>query len=250
MKVSIVVAVLNSHEVVRRQLRHFGKMELPDDVEIILVDDGSDPPLSSIRFGYFETVGKFNLQMPETRDFRPWTQPLARNAGVRLATGDFLILTDIDHIVTRAAIELARNFRWDYGRFRREFGVLDEQGNLTQDVETLVSYGFPRERLAARGLRLPCHTNSLIIRRGLWWEIGGNPEDRLTYPNREEAVTKRRLLRLQERGTITKCPDGNPDLRETLYMFPNGEYCGDKDHNPFGLFHHLSRKPAAVEASL
>jgi hypothetical protein len=25
-------------------------------------------------------------------------------------------------------------------------------------------------------------------------------------------------------------------------MFPNGQYCGDVDYNPFNLFHALTRK--------
>ena len=41
MKLSIVIPVLNSHEVVRRQCLHFAKMPLPDDVEVVLVDDGA-----------------------------------------------------------------------------------------------------------------------------------------------------------------------------------------------------------------
>jgi hypothetical protein len=27
-----------------------------------------------------------------------------------------------------------------------------------------------------------------------------------------------------------------------LYMFPNGQFCGDVDYNPFSLFHELTRK--------
>jgi hypothetical protein len=30
--------------------------------------------------------------------------------------------------------------------------------------------------------------------------------------------------------------------RPTLFMYPNGQFCGDVDFNPFGLFHKLSRK--------
>ena len=45
MKLSIIIPVLNSHEIVRRQIEHFKKMDLPDDIELIIVDDGSDPPL-------------------------------------------------------------------------------------------------------------------------------------------------------------------------------------------------------------
>jgi len=44
-RLSIIIPVLNSHEIVRRQIEHFKKMNLPDDVELIIVDDGSDPPL-------------------------------------------------------------------------------------------------------------------------------------------------------------------------------------------------------------
>jgi len=44
-KLSIIIPVLNSHEIVRRQIEHFKKMDLPDDIELIIVDDGSDPPL-------------------------------------------------------------------------------------------------------------------------------------------------------------------------------------------------------------
>ena len=55
MKVSIVIAILDSHEIVRRQLLHFDKMRLPDDVEVIFVDDGSRPPLlkkGSLNFNF------------------------------------------------------------------------------------------------------------------------------------------------------------------------------------------------------
>jgi len=47
MKLSIIIPVLNSHEIVRRQIEHFRKMDLSDDVELIIIDDGSDPPLES-----------------------------------------------------------------------------------------------------------------------------------------------------------------------------------------------------------
>jgi len=58
MKVSVIIAVLNSHEVVRRQIEHFKKMELSSDVEIILVDDGSNPPL-----GFFDYMDRSLLKI-------------------------------------------------------------------------------------------------------------------------------------------------------------------------------------------
>ena len=47
MKLSIVVAVLDSHAIVRRQYYYFQRMGLPESVELILVDDGSNPPLTN-----------------------------------------------------------------------------------------------------------------------------------------------------------------------------------------------------------
>ena len=41
MKCSIIIAIYNSHEIVRRQLLHFESIGIPDDMELILVDDGS-----------------------------------------------------------------------------------------------------------------------------------------------------------------------------------------------------------------
>ena len=43
MKLSIVIAILNSHEIVRRQLLFLKKMDLPNDIEVVFVDDGSRP---------------------------------------------------------------------------------------------------------------------------------------------------------------------------------------------------------------
>lgn len=238
MRLSLVIPVLNSHEIVRRQLLHFASMDLPSDVEIILVDDGSTPPLS------VNGTRIHNLQIVPTNDFRPWTQPLARNAGAKVATGEFLLMTDIDHIVPKRTIEWARTLPYDYARFRREFGVLDEQGVFHQDVHILERYGFDEKRLATRGLRLPCHTQSMVVRRDLFWAAGGYPEDRsVTYPTHDDGHMKGRIGRLARTRTVVKCPDDpDNDQRELIYMFPNGKYCGDVDYNPFGLFHELSRK--------
>lgn len=132
MKVSIIIPVLNSHEIVRRQILHFEKMGIPDDVEIILVDDGSVPAI--------EVDTKLPVTVLTTNDFREWTWPLARNAGAKLAKGDYFIMTDLDHIITREIIDQVLAFKGDHIRFNREFAILDENGNLTQDIEVLRKY--------------------------------------------------------------------------------------------------------------
>lgn len=236
MRVSIVQAVLNSHEIVRRQLLHYNKMEMPGDVELVLVDDGSDPPLD---FSWFQPNFKF---IPcATHDKRPWTQPAARNFGVRRANGRYLILTDIDHIIPKEVVEAARMCIWDVLRLKRELGILDKNGNFSQRFDDLIAYGITEDRLERKGVNLPPHGNSSIIKKNLYIDLGGVSEKMVgsgLHPNREERPLKSKLRKLANNGAIEIVDD---DRRPTFYMFPNGRFCGDKDYNPFGLFHDLKR---------
>lgn len=227
MKVSIVHAVLNSHEILRRQILHYEKLNLPDDVEVIIIDDGSEPPLE-------DPTGTVKIYY--TNDKRPWTQPAARNFGAKKARGEFCIFTDIDHIISKEIIDVALNPPADVIRFKREVGVLDENGDFTQDMDVMREYGFERNKL-----RIAPHGNSYIIRTGLYLGLGGVDETYVgtgKYPNREEVPLKRNLKKLLEQGRITIIDD---DTKPIIYMIPNGRYCGEKDYNPFGLFHDLSR---------
>jgi glycosyltransferase involved in cell wall biosynthesis len=127
MKLSVVIAVYQSHEVVRRQVEHFKKMSLPGDIEFIIVDDGSTPPIVC--------DGLKNLTVLYTNDKRPWTQGLARNMGAKAAKGEYLLMTDIDHILSKEAIMDSYNFTGDKMIFPRYFGVLLEDGTLSQELQ-------------------------------------------------------------------------------------------------------------------
>ncbi len=222
-KASVIIPVLNSHEVVRRQLIHLKKI-IPDDTELIIVDDGSDPPIEGATI--------------RTNDFRDWTWPLARNAGARGAKGEYLIMIDLDHILTRELIDSVRSFKGDHMRFNRAFAVLDENGNFTQDREILQKYGLTRKTLNP-------HRNQFAMHRDLYWKLGGYREDRIgkPYPQREDGDFSKAWDNLYAKGEIKDFDDVvGYDKRQTLYMFPNGKYCGDVDYNPFNLFHSLTRK--------
>jgi len=233
MKVSIVHAVLNSHEIVRRQLCHYNKLQLPADVEVVIVDDGSEPAINTITDGM---ELNFKLSIYETNDKRMWTQPAARNLGAKKASGDYCIFTDIDHIITGEVVEEARNPKADIIRFRREAAILDENGNLVQDMDILRQWGYIKD-----GFKIAPHGNSYIFRRDLFLSLGGVDTTYVgtgKYPNREEVPLKHKIKKLWNAGKITVI---DTDPKPTIYMMPNGHYCGDKDVNPFGLFHGLSR---------
>lgn len=223
MRVSIIFAVLNSHEILKRQLIHFSKMGLPDNIEIIIADDGSDPPLGA--------NGLRNLTLFQTNDFRPWTQPIARNKCAEIAKGEYLICTDIDHILVRKLIDTVLNADYDIIRFKREAAILDENGDFVQDMEVLRKWGF-----IGKKFRLNAHGNSYAIKRELFIKFGGS-QQRTRYPNRDEQKIKRWTHRLADQ--IKRIPD---DQRPTIYMFPNGRFCGEANYNPFNFFHTLSRK--------
>ena len=257
-KLSIIIPVLNSHEVFRRQMLYFEKIGIPDDTEIIIVDDGSEPPLkyepkdftevlddanlSCTDEGSFEAISNYRelpIKIIYTNDKRPWTWALARNAGARLAKGDYYLMFDIDHIITRELIDSARTFGGCKMQFLREFGVLTEDGTFTQDLDTLIAYGFPKERFKSRGLLMTPLPNNFCMRKDVYWDIGGYREDLITrpYPQGEDRLFKKGWY-IWERKT----GEHAHPYRPKIYMFPNGYLCGDVDANPFGLFHNLSRK--------
>lgn len=237
-RLSLVIPFLNSHEIVRRQIIHYKRMDLPDEVETLFMDDGSDPPLQ------LPDDPPRNFHIIPTNEFRPWTSSMARNtAARRYAKGKYLLMTDGDYIVRRADVERALRFDGDRLGFRREFGVLDENGEFKQDWDTLVAWGLPRKRLEEKGIHIPTHPNNFVMKATLFAEMGGYDEERIltrTYPQKEDNAFKAKLMAFIAAGKATKCEED----RTRLAMFPNGQYCGDVDANPFELFHTLTRKSA------
>jgi hypothetical protein len=197
------------------------------------VDDGSDFPL---QYPPYELK---NFHIHYTNDKRPWTVELARNLGARLSKGDYLLMTDIDYIISKDAIVSALGLEKDKMRFKRELGVLDENGDFTQDLDMLRQYGLTESRIKERGVLMAPHPNNFVMKKETFWMLGGYREDLVDrpYPNRGDTYFKGEWTKAYEAGRATMC-----EYRPTLYMFPNGQYCGDVDYNPFGLFHTLSRK--------
>jgi len=233
MRLSIITPVLNSREIVRRHLLHYQKMDLPDSVEIIYVDDGSDPPISTVEHGLK------NFRIIETHDTRPWTWALARNRGAQEARGEYLLMADIDYIIPLEAIIDSLKLTEDRMNFRREFGIIDINGVASQNLEEVLKYGLLKSRLPNRGLKVSAHTNSFVMRKDTFFQLGGYRTDCIgrPYPQGEDRDFQRKWVRAHKAGEVNRT-----EYRPLIYMFPNGKFCGDADYNPMGLFHTLSRK--------
>lgn len=232
MRLSIVHPVLDSHEIVRRQILHYKKMELPDDIEIIIVDDNSCPPLE-------DTVGLKNITIVQTNDNRLWTWPIARNMGAEIARGVNILFADIDYIIPKETILRSADLIEDRMNYHRQFGVIDENGEFTQDFDTLKKYGLLESRIRDKGVNVSCHTNTFTMKKEVFKKLGGYRIDRIgrPYPQREDGDFDRDWLKRFNAGEFTRIYD-----MPMVYMFPNGKFCGDVDFNPFGLFHSTSRK--------
>ncbi len=232
---------MNSHEIVRRQLLHYDKIGIPEDTEVIIVDDGSDPPITAEPRPW--------LRIIQTNDTRPWTSSLARNTTAPQAKGEYIIFADLDHIITKEIIEKVRNFDGDFMRFNRAFGVIDADGNVTQDLDVLKEYGLSDERIQEHGTYLNCHRNQYATHRDFFINVMGGYNERLIltkpYPQREDGDFSNRWNKLYEEGKIRDFDDlVGYEHRATILMFPNGKYCegGDVDADPKALFHTLTRK--------
>lgn len=235
MKVSVVIAILNSHEVVRRQILHFGKMNLSDEVEFIFVDDGSERSLS----GEMK-----NLTFYYTYDKRPWTQGLARNLGASKAKGEYLFFTDIDHIITMEAIDAALKFTGDRMVFPRYYGILDEDGNIISDVDSMLKFGLSPYRVKTRRgyLCAGIHGNTYSVRKEVFDKIGGYYKrycetmfHRGGKHQSEESKFNSIYRNMVYRGEVEADVIG-----PRIYHFPISKFRADGDNNPFGLFHSLS----------
>ncbi len=237
MKLSIIIPIYNSHEIVRRQVLYFRKMNLPDDIEFIFVDDGSNPPLN--RWDY----DLKNFTITYTNDKRPWTQGLARNYGSKIADGEYIFFTDIDHILGYEAIMDAYKFTGDRMIFPRFYGVLLEDGKLTQDLNILKVYGLSDERInSRRGLYASYHGNTYSIKKSTFELIGGYNPKKCLYgyhaPSKggEDGRFNSDWNHWAAKHGISLA------VGSKIYMFPIGRYHKNGELNPLGLFHSLNQE--------
>ena len=250
MRLSIVVAVLDSHEIVRRQMLHFDSFALPETVEFIIVDDGSTPPLGKGLVGWTEEGQKHdherdrlsrpNVRILRTNDFRRWTQGLARMIGIEEAQGEYIFCTDIDHIISKEAIEFALVFDGDKANFQRRFAYLDESGNLVRDKAKLLEWGLDPRAVRDAELSDGFHGNTWLMRKQVFKDLGGYDLKRCnsgTHLQGEDREFNKRCAVAQRAGSVKPTVTGPP-----IYFFPMGRYHATGDENPFGLFHSMKKE--------
>ena len=230
-KVSVIITILDSHEIVRRQLLHFRNMKLPKNVEVIFIDDGSHPPL------WCHNIPVDNLSIYHTGDFRPWTQACARNLGAKIALGEYLLMTDIDHILTRKTIKALSSFDGDKMVFPRYFGMLDRYGNIDEANDKLLFHGMPKRYCTDHFAGF--HTNTFGIKKSVYIDMDG-------YHPRYCGIASganhgdKRFFKKYSNG-LNSGKYRKPVIGPKIFVYPGMVKCKIEEMDPHNLFHGLTR---------
>lgn len=217
-KLTIVISVYQSYEIVKRQLLHFQK--IPERFEVLIIDDGSNP---AIKGAAYRTDSKL-----------AWTQGLGRNLGASKALGEYLFMTDIDHIISTEAIEDALNFTGNKMIFRRQIAVLDANGEIKQDKATLADWGYTKDNLDAS-----VHGNTFVIKKSIFDELGGY--DPATCTKGYHPISRQGDDCYFNTKWNRKFEASDLAMGRDIYMFPIGRFRDDGNLNPKGMFHNLSQ---------
>jgi len=164
--------------------------------------------------------------------------------GVFKIKGEFLFFTDIDHIITKEAVDDVLGFNGDKMVFPRYFGILGENGDIICDEESMLKFGLHPARVKTkRGyLCAGMHGNTYAIRKTIFDTIGGyDPrlcQSMFHVGGKFMSEERRFNNKYDNLVAIGKAKD--PVIGSRIYCYPVGRFRVDGSNNPFGLFHGLS----------
>lgn len=151
----------------REQIRNWEAY--PDNVRVILVDDGSPEPAEKIVREHASGWLRERLSLYRIEVDIPWNRGGARNLGTKEAKTPWVVHVDIDHILPGDCAKKLTDFNADpkrwyrFGRFRN--GKADE----TRQKDKI-----PRELGFGR---IHPHIDSYLCTQDLYWKAGGYNED-------------------------------------------------------------------------
>lgn len=184
-------------------------------IDVLLVDDGSPEPAIDVE----RPEGLPSISIFQVLEDRPWHQHAARNLGAHLARAPWLLLTDIDHVLTakNADALLKRLPKLDANTAYFLHRIEADTGEPT--------IGKDRQPKP--------HPNSFVMTRDLYWESGGYDEDYCGIYG-TDGLFKSRLFKIAERGHLKHVAlvrywrDLQPDASTTTLARKEGRKLGEK----------------------
>lgn len=217
---SLVVPYYLNRTMLELQAREWARWsrKAKAQIEIIIVDDGSPEPAADIDLGITSPI---ELSIYRITEDRPWHQHAARNLGAHVATAPWLLLTDMDHVLTAHQADA----------LLKRLGKLDPgTAYFLHRIEA--STGLPT--MASDGLTPKPHPNSFVMTRDLYWQAGGYDEDFCGIYG-TDGLFKARLFQLAEQGFLKHVAltrywrDIVPDASTTTLQRKEGRKPGDKE---------------------
>lgn len=129
--------------------------DVKKDIEIVIVDDGS-PGIPAVDVPRPSDLP--DLRIFRILEDRPWHQNGATNLGAFVAQAPWLILTDMDHVVSGELANYCANTKHKNPVYM--FNRVEVDGRPTLD-----RHGNPKP-----------HPNSYLIKKTFYWQIGGHDE--------------------------------------------------------------------------
>lgn len=161
--ISLVMPYYMNPGMLRLQYRNFQSWpaRARNEIKVIIVDDGSPTsPAENVPRPYDMPT----IEIYRVLQDKPWHQHGARNLGAHVADSEWLLLTDMDHVLEPDhAMELRGNIAKK---------LLDPRAVYMLDrIEA-----DTREPTRAPNGVLKPHPNSFVLTRDLYWQIGGYDE--------------------------------------------------------------------------
>jgi glycosyltransferase involved in cell wall biosynthesis len=167
-ELTLVYPYYNNKVCLERQLELW--THLPQDlarrIEYVLVDDGS--PEAAV----IPADCSLNLTLLRVKENIPWNQHGSRNLGLKLAEGDWVIASDIDHLFPGKG--------------------LTQVLGMSKDPGSVYYFGRKREDGSAKHP----HPNTFLIQRKLFWTAGGYDEDFCGHYGKGDILLRHQFERL------------------------------------------------------
>ena len=124
MKVSILMFIRDSHEMLRRQIIHMNSLKIPLWAELIIVDHANTPPLE------FVVKPNFNAKIVRCEDRTPWIIPTLINLGRKHCCGEYIQIIGVDHMLSYDWIRAVGKTKEQYAHFTRYYALLNVKGEI------------------------------------------------------------------------------------------------------------------------
>jgi glycosyltransferase involved in cell wall biosynthesis len=163
--ITLIVPFYRNSAMLKRQVQEWNKY--PPGIKVVCVDDGSPEPAAPIIKAHCDPSCQLELYRITT-DI-PWNRGGARNLGAHVATTDWILHVDIDHVLPADAADRLLSFvvppdRW-YRFPRWRVGAADDT-RKKDAIPTGADYG-----------QIHPHVDSYLVRRDIYWQTGGYDED-------------------------------------------------------------------------